>query len=94
MSALGIEPQLADLISLFQGELGVPLTAADADAELCTLECWDSLHLLRLIMLVERRTGRRLSLPAMLEARTVRELHALITPGDGREERGSQAGRP
>ncbi|WP_419992804.1 acyl carrier protein [Streptomyces boninensis] len=78
MSYLGSEPDLGDIVGLFRDDLGVELTAREADVELDDLPGWDSMNLLRLIMLVEQGTGRRLPLPDVLQARTVRQLHHLI----------------
>lgn len=76
--------ELADLIGLFRDELGVELTERDLDTDLDALPGWDSVHLLRLVMLLEEGSGRRLSLPDVLEARTVRRLHTLVGRAGGR----------
>ncbi|MFE2164552.1 phosphopantetheine-binding protein [Streptomyces sp. NPDC059447] len=39
---------------------------------------WDSVLLLQLIALVEEETGRRLSVRAVLEARTFEQIYALV----------------
>ncbi|MGW0737465.1 acyl carrier protein [Streptomyces sp. NPDC002851] len=71
--------ELAGLIALFRDELGVELTERDLDTDLDALPGWDSVHLLRLVLLLEEGTGRRLPLPDVLEARTVRRLHTLVS---------------
>ncbi|MHC0430222.1 acyl carrier protein [Streptomyces sp. O3] len=83
MNLLGNEPRLADLVRLFRDDLGVELSEPDVDTDLDALPGWDSVHLLRLVMLLEQGTGRRLPLPAVLEARTVRQLHALLADPGG-----------
>jgi acyl carrier protein len=81
VSASGREPTLTDLLALFTDQLGVEVSESDVDTDLDALPRWDSVHLLRLVMLVEAGTGRRLPLPAVIEARTLRRLHAVITAG-------------
>lgn len=68
-----------DLVTLVRDELGLPLTAADADRKLSDLEGWDSVHLLWLLTALERSTGRRISMPDVLEAGTLADIHALAT---------------
>ncbi|MCX3061381.1 acyl carrier protein [Streptomyces beihaiensis] len=85
MSLLSTDPRLADVLGLFTDDLGVEVTERDVDTDLDELHGWDSVNLLRLIMLVEQATGRRLALPAFLEARTIRRIHALLGPDGGAE---------
>lgn len=57
-----------DLIILIQDELGLPITEADANVGFDQVPGWDSVHLLWLLTALERESGRRLSLAAILEA--------------------------
>ncbi|MFG3056883.1 phosphopantetheine-binding protein [Kitasatospora sp. NPDC048239] len=66
-----------DLITLLQDELGLPLTAADADAAFDDVPGWDSVHLLWLLTALERETGRSLPLAAILEAPSLRAVFEL-----------------
>lgn len=75
------ERELGRLLALFRDELGVDVTERDLDTDLDVLPGWDSVHLLRLVMLLEQDTGMRLPLPDVLEARTVRRLHTLVADG-------------
>ncbi|MFF9558113.1 acyl carrier protein [Streptomyces albus] len=66
-----------ELIELANTELGTALRPADAAVELAQLDGWDSVHLLRLVALLETALGRRVPVDRMLEARTLRELWAV-----------------
>lgn len=62
---------IEDLVSLIRDELGLTLTSADADRPLEEITGWDSVHLLWLTAALERRTGRNISMPDLLEAKTL-----------------------
>jgi acyl carrier protein len=66
-----------DLIGLVREQLGLPLTAEDADRSLDEIPGWDSLHVLWLITVLERGTGSRISLPELLEATSLRNIYEL-----------------
>jgi acyl carrier protein len=66
-----------DFIRLVQDELGLPVTAEHADRALDQVPGWDSVHLLWLLTALERSTGRRVSLPAVLEAGSLADIYAL-----------------
>ncbi|MDL4815431.1 acyl carrier protein [Actinomadura opuntiae] len=66
-----------DFVALVRDELGLPVTAADAGRSFDELPGWDSVHLLWLLTTLERETGRPLSLPDVLEAGSLAQLHAL-----------------
>lgn len=66
-----------DFMLLVEEELGLPVTAEEAGRHFDELAGWDSLHMLALLAAVERRTGRRVPLPEMLEATTLRDVYAL-----------------
>jgi acyl carrier protein len=55
------------------------VTADDADRALDEIPGWDSVHLLWLMTTLEARTGRRISMPEMLEAATLAELYEVTT---------------
>jgi acyl carrier protein len=69
---------LEELITLIQDELGIAVTADDAGRSLDEIPGWDSVHLLWLVTVVERRTGRPASLPGLLEARDIEGLYAVL----------------
>ncbi|MEU4245473.1 phosphopantetheine-binding protein [Actinoplanes sp. NPDC026619] len=68
-----------DLIAIVRDELGLPITDEDAEAGFDQLAGWDSVHLLRLVTVLESTTGRRMSLPAVLEADSLADVYALAT---------------
>ncbi|MFD7451632.1 phosphopantetheine-binding protein [Kitasatospora sp. NPDC059827] len=70
---------LAELITVAATELGLPLGPEDAEVDFDDLPGWDSLHLLSLLTALERLSGRRLSLPDLLDARTLAEIHRIAT---------------
>lgn len=59
-------------------ELGLDATRDEAHGSLTDLPRWDSLHLLRLVALMEDETGRRLPLAEILQARTLAQIHAVV----------------
>lgn len=69
---------LDDLVALVRDELGLPVTRQDADADLDTLPGWDSVLLLQLLTVLEKATGRSLSLPDVLEAPTLARIYQLV----------------
>ncbi|MET9266522.1 acyl carrier protein [Amycolatopsis sp. NPDC004079] len=71
---------LDDLVGVMRDELGLPVTAADVEVPFDELAGWDSAHLLWLLSVLERRAGAAVSLPDLLEAATLRDVHALL-PG-------------
>jgi acyl carrier protein len=63
-----VSTTLDDFIELVSDQLGLPLAAGDADTPLSDLPGWDSLYLLRLLVVLERHAGRPLSFPDLLAA--------------------------
>lgn len=68
---------LDDFLHLLHDEVGLPVDAADARADLDQVAGWDSVHLLTLLTVLERRTGRTLALPDVLQARSLADIYAL-----------------
>ncbi|MFB4308123.1 phosphopantetheine-binding protein [Actinomadura sp. GTD37] len=66
-----------DFLELLRDELGLPVEAADVDLSLDAVAGWDSVHLLALLTLVERRTGHAPMLPDLLEAGSIREIYSV-----------------
>jgi acyl carrier protein len=66
-----------ELLTLIHDELGLPVTAEDADRDLREVAGWDSVQLLRLVTLLEQRTGRPVSLPAVLDAPNLAGIYAV-----------------
>jgi acyl carrier protein len=70
-----------DFVVLLRDEIGLPVTAEDTTRALDDVPGWDSMHLLTLLTLLERRTGQRISLPDVLQAGTLERIYELaVTP--------------
>lgn len=72
--------ELARFLDLLRDGLGLELTEEQAAADFDTLSDWDSVHLLRLVMVLERETGRPVPVGRVLLARSMREIHELVGP--------------
>ncbi|MGO4463397.1 phosphopantetheine-binding protein [Streptomyces sp. M-16] len=68
-------------ITLVRDDLGLTISDSDVDRPLEEIAGWDSLHLLTLLSALERAEGRSLSLPAALEATTLRGLYDVAVTG-------------
>jgi acyl carrier protein len=66
-----------DFVALVRDELGLPVTAEDAARSLDEVPGWDSVHLLWLLTVLEQATGRRLTMPDVLEAATLEGIYGL-----------------
>jgi hypothetical protein len=72
---------IRDFVIVVQDELGLPVTVDDAARSLDEIPGWDSVHLLWLATLIEHRTGRSVSLPDILEARTLENIYSVLVMG-------------
>ncbi|GFE13624.1 hypothetical protein Sgleb_16710 [Streptomyces glebosus] len=66
-----------DFVTLVRDEIGLPITAGHLDVGFDQVPEWDSLHLLRLIAVLERETGSTLSFPDVLQAPNLGSLYRL-----------------
>ncbi|WP_448316711.1 HAD-IIIC family phosphatase [Streptomyces sp. CO7] len=66
-----------DYVELLRDELALPVTADDIGRPLDEVTAWDSVHLLTLCTLLERETGRPLSLADVLEAPSLEAVYRL-----------------
>jgi acyl carrier protein len=66
-----------DFVTLVRDELGLPVSIEDVGRTLDEVPGWDSVHLLWLVTILERTTGRRFALPTLLEATSLETLYAL-----------------
>jgi len=64
-----------DFIRLIRDELALPLTGADLESDLDRVVSWDSMHMLRLAMAVEKETGTRIPVGRLLEERSLRSIY-------------------
>lgn len=69
---------VGDFVGLVRDELGLPITVDDLERDLHELPGWDSMHLLWLLVRLERRTGRSLQLADLLEAPNLEQIYALV----------------
>jgi acyl carrier protein len=67
-----------DFARLVRDELGLVLTDEELSADLDRIADWDSMQLLRLVGVLERRTGHRVPIGALLEARSLAAIHTLV----------------
>ncbi|MER5515164.1 MULTISPECIES: phosphopantetheine-binding protein [unclassified Streptomyces] len=74
-SALGRE-EFADLV---RDELGIDVPEAELGLPFDALPGWDSVHLLTLLVLLEKQTGAPLSLPDFLDAGNLETIYELVT---------------
>ncbi len=70
---------LDDFVTLLQDELGLDVTRENVGLPFDRVPGWDSVHMLSLLVIVERETERRVSLPDMLEASSLERLFELVT---------------
>jgi acyl carrier protein len=64
-----------DFLTLVRDETGLAVTDTDTERGLDQVDGWDSLHLLSLLGALEKATGRPVSLPAVLEASSLRQIY-------------------
>ncbi|GLX22930.1 MULTISPECIES: acyl carrier protein [Streptomyces] len=74
---------LPGFLALIGDELGLELTEEQARADLDALPSWDSVHLLRLVMLIEQETGSRVPVSAVLRARSIAQIQAEVLAAAG-----------
>ncbi|MET9352428.1 acyl carrier protein [Streptomyces sp. NPDC006617] len=66
-----------DFVALVCDEVGIQIAAEDLDTGFDQVPGWDSVHLLTLMMALERSTGRRVSMPDLLEAQSLGHVYRL-----------------
>jgi hypothetical protein len=69
---------ITDFLALLRDELALPVSAEDADRPLTEIPGWDSVHVLWLLSVLERKNGGALFLPEALQAETLRGIHAAV----------------
>ena len=70
-------------LALIEDELGLDLPPDALGTDLDDLPEWDSFHLLRLVTALERELDRPLSISSVLHARSLGEIHAVVTAHAG-----------
>lgn len=66
-----------EFVTLVCDEVGLPITAEHLETGFDRVPGWDSVHLLTLVMALERSTGRPVSVPDLLEAPTLGDVYRL-----------------
>ncbi|WP_328917006.1 MULTISPECIES: phosphopantetheine-binding protein [unclassified Streptomyces] len=66
-----------EFATLVRDELGLAVTAEELGTSFDDLPGWDSLHLLWLLTVLERTTGRRVPLSDVLEAASLQGVYEL-----------------
>ncbi|MFC4049299.1 phosphopantetheine-binding protein [Actinomadura syzygii] len=69
---------IEDFVDLVRDELGLPVTTETIGLGFDQIEGWDSVLLLVLLTTIERETGRRVSLPDVLEAASLEQVYRLV----------------
>ncbi|MFB7476809.1 acyl carrier protein [Kitasatospora sp. NPDC057692] len=70
---------LDDFVTLLQDELGLDVTTENVGLPFDRVPGWDSVHMLSLVVVLERETARRVSLPDLLEAPSLQRVFDLVT---------------
>lgn len=68
-----------DFVDIVRDEIGIPVTADTLTLGFDELPGWDSVHLLSLVMVLERETGRRIAMLDVLEASSLKHIYGLAT---------------
>jgi acyl carrier protein len=66
---------LQDFVTLLQDDLGLSIKIEDVGKDLDQIADWDSAHLLQLMSVLERETGRSVALPDLLGATNLAEIY-------------------
>ncbi len=67
-----------EFMALIRDELGLPVSTDDVGRGFDELPGWDSVYLLRLLTVLERETGRALSMPDVLDATSLGSVYELV----------------
>jgi acyl carrier protein len=67
----------SEFLSLLDFELGLTVAPADLSRDVDDVTGWDSVLLLRLLSVLESRTGRRLPFAELIETRTLQGIREL-----------------
>ncbi|WP_371650088.1 MULTISPECIES: acyl carrier protein [unclassified Streptomyces] len=67
-----------EFCALLEDELGIRVAPEDLGRPLDEVAEWDSVHLLRLVTVVESVTGRRIPVADLLEAVTFQQMYEAV----------------
>lgn len=68
---------IEDFVGILQDDLGMSVKLEDVGKDLDQIAEWDSAHLLQLMSLLEKETGRPVALPDLLSASSLAEMYEL-----------------
>ncbi|MGP4043538.1 phosphopantetheine-binding protein [Streptomyces sp. 2A115] len=68
-----------DFADLVRDEVGIDVAEGDLGRGFDELPGWDSVHLLSLLVLLEKELGNQLSLPDFLEAGSLDSIYEMVT---------------
>lgn len=68
-----------EFIAILDEEIGFSISMEDLKVGLDSLADWDSIMLLRLQLILERKLRRRIALPKLLEARTIEAIFEAVS---------------
>ncbi|MFI0479608.1 phosphopantetheine-binding protein [Actinomadura sp. 9N215] len=69
----------AEFVELLQDEMGLEITEQDLPRDFDEVAGWDSVHLLTILLLLEKRSERPLSLPDFLDVGNLESIYRLVT---------------
>jgi acyl carrier protein len=72
---------LDSFVDLVRDQLGLAVTIDNVGADWDQLTGWDSVHLLALLTVLERETGKPLSLPDVLATNSLADVYLLAVAG-------------
>lgn len=70
-----------EFVTLLRDELGMAVTREDLGKHLDQVADWDSVHLVELLTVLERDSGRSISLPNLMTASSLTEIYELTVAG-------------
>jgi acyl carrier protein len=68
---------LRDFVAILRDDLGLKIKLEDVGKDLDHIADWDSAHLIQLMSVLERETGRPVALPDLLGASSLAEMYEL-----------------
>ncbi|WP_327010453.1 acyl carrier protein [Dactylosporangium sp. NBC_01737] len=68
---------LDDFVAILRDDIGLPVQRDEIALSFDNVPGWDSVHLLTLLTILERTTGRRISFAAVLEAGSLHDIYEL-----------------
>jgi acyl carrier protein len=64
-----------DFLRLLRADLGLAIEANELSADLDNVPAWDSMLLLKLVVALERETGRKMPVGRLMAMRSLREMY-------------------